>query len=1022
MKILQQKTLYLSEGKSDKIYEVDLCESGQDLYIVNFRYGRRGANLREGTKTVFPVPYEEALKVFNTLILSKEKKGYTENVTVKQQEPEAVSTETNANIAREETILKYLKDAATGVYTRDWKVSRILWRASHLKIIKAIPLIKQFVTSKDDFEQYAAIYALLKFNEGSEKEKIYNVFNTLGFKDKLGRIAAAYILKFGNATEQMKIRNAASNALPEELQNLTNTEQDYFNALAVYFLKDEAIDASVLYYTYIFSQNNETFRHRLYAFIEKTPLKVNTFKSIRYIYRITNLMEDLRFFALVSKRIAISNPGYSFNFLHRDDKWTSVYDEKKKANPSIAFSKKTKDYFNKTTYKHVYELSQYNTVNYITFATALLISLDDALDNRKEDIQYYYNYNSETRSYETEKRCFPKYHDFLALMYIVYGNSEKLQNRNGKWFYIETNTKTDNTPREEVLKELWDASPDAVLSILSNGRSAIAINFALRILKENTHFLDAIDIDTLGQLLGHYHPKVLDLILSTVEAKYATTQLEDTIVLALLKSHNEKANALGLKWLTAYEADYFSESDFIAALLLTGKAKVIQFLEGIYADTVKYNKPLDIETLEPLFTTPSTFTFEYLVLVNSLIGDTYFGQLLRTVPEGKIRELARSTTSHKLFAANLAKYNATPVYELFKDKIDVYINSEVAELRKVGIELLSHFPEDFLLENHKQISTFCFSEYDEVRVAIQPTVEKLIQLDSNFKSNLFQALLSAIENAETYDGLHKNCYALLTNNYKSYLESCTQEHIFGLLVSKYEYAQKLGLPLFEEKIDLKALSVKTIVQLAHSDVYAVRDALKQYFEDAVHAINVALEDALLIFNSTWEDIITWGCAYFEKYIRPEYWTVDMLLYACDHTKVEVQHFGRKMITQHFSEDKGLPLLLKLQEHPTKTMQFFVTNYLDNYAKGNVAVILKLEQFFKTSLFNINTDRVTKTRIYRFLEVEAVKDKTVAEMTVRLINSILGTNTLIDTSNVIDILLTVTETFPEIDVPLVIKQN
>ena len=75
----------------------------------------------------------------------------------------------------------------------------------------------------------------------------------------------------------------------------------------------------------------------------------------------------------------------------------------------------------------------------------------------------------------------------------------------------------------------------------------------------------------------------------------------------------------------------------------------------------------------------------------------------------------------------------------------------------------------------------------------------------------------------------------------------------------------------------------------------------------------------------------------------------MLLYACDHTKNEVQAFGRKMITQHFSEEKGLPLLLKLQEHPTKDMQFFVTNYLENYAKDNPDVILKLETFFKTSL-------------------------------------------------------------------------
>lgn len=65
MKLIKQKTLYFSEGKSDKVYEVDLYESEQDLYVVNFRYGRRGSNLREGTKTVFPVDYAEAEQIFD---------------------------------------------------------------------------------------------------------------------------------------------------------------------------------------------------------------------------------------------------------------------------------------------------------------------------------------------------------------------------------------------------------------------------------------------------------------------------------------------------------------------------------------------------------------------------------------------------------------------------------------------------------------------------------------------------------------------------------------------------------------------------------------------------------------------------------------------------------------------------------------------------------------------------------------------------------------------------------------------
>ncbi|WP_452599838.1 WGR domain-containing protein, partial [Pontimicrobium sp. MEBiC01747] len=213
MKILHQKTLYFSEGKSDKVYEVDLCESGSDLYIVNFRYGRRGANLREGTKTVFPVPYDEALKVFNSLVSSKEKKGYSETLSERSEKTPTPSQATEINTAREQTILKYLKEAVADVYTRNWKVSRIVWRAADLNITKAIPSIVHFINSEDAFEQYASIHALSKFKDVSGRDAIYNVFNTLGFKDKVGRIAAAYILKLGKADYKNTVIQSATNNL-----------------------------------------------------------------------------------------------------------------------------------------------------------------------------------------------------------------------------------------------------------------------------------------------------------------------------------------------------------------------------------------------------------------------------------------------------------------------------------------------------------------------------------------------------------------------------------------------------------------------------------------------------------------------------------------------------------------------------------------------------------------------------------------------------------------------------------------
>src|SRR5688572_11347231 len=88
MKLVRQTVLVYREGSSDKVYEVDLCEVGDGSYVVNFRYGRRGASLKEGVKTASPVPLAAAEKVFQDLVSSKTKKGYRE-VSARREEPPA---------------------------------------------------------------------------------------------------------------------------------------------------------------------------------------------------------------------------------------------------------------------------------------------------------------------------------------------------------------------------------------------------------------------------------------------------------------------------------------------------------------------------------------------------------------------------------------------------------------------------------------------------------------------------------------------------------------------------------------------------------------------------------------------------------------------------------------------------------------------------------------------------------------------------------------------------------------------
>src|SRR4051812_25310266 len=76
MRLLNQVRLEFREGTSDKVYEVDLCEVGPGQFVVNFRYGRRGSALRDGSKTPAPVSQAKAQQLFDSLVAEKRGKGY----------------------------------------------------------------------------------------------------------------------------------------------------------------------------------------------------------------------------------------------------------------------------------------------------------------------------------------------------------------------------------------------------------------------------------------------------------------------------------------------------------------------------------------------------------------------------------------------------------------------------------------------------------------------------------------------------------------------------------------------------------------------------------------------------------------------------------------------------------------------------------------------------------------------------------------------------------------------------------
>ncbi len=76
MKILDQCILVWRDGSTERVHEVDLVEVSRGQCVVNFRYGKRGSVLKDGSRTVLPIPMEEARRTYEWEIKSKQEKGY----------------------------------------------------------------------------------------------------------------------------------------------------------------------------------------------------------------------------------------------------------------------------------------------------------------------------------------------------------------------------------------------------------------------------------------------------------------------------------------------------------------------------------------------------------------------------------------------------------------------------------------------------------------------------------------------------------------------------------------------------------------------------------------------------------------------------------------------------------------------------------------------------------------------------------------------------------------------------------
>jgi hypothetical protein len=468
MRLIKQSVLYFKEGNSDKVYEVDLCDVGNEKYVVNFRYGRRGAQLKEGSKTPVPVTLAEAEKIYDAVETEKINKGYTASESGVSEIPKAAAFILNTNIAavntnwmalpksRNKAILQRLHNAVNGTSGNErfpWKLSRVIWKAGEYKIAEAAPYIVQLFNKGNQLHQYCCVWALARCGNNANGIAALQSIYQSATDGSIKKIAGAGLITHLTGLEKEAHLNRYINQLPEAFKPIIETEnQQELEKIVQDRIAQQQPNYNWLEELYVLSTQKRWLRTAVKKVLQQVPLRPNYFKHVRAIFKLAELLDDFEILGLLACRFERETEMFSHNlsltqggnqeiFVPELEGWVKLTAELKKKTSRLAYSQKTRWHFHGRTLRRLQLMGKTDDTDYVKLSTAVLIGYKHDKDFRALYATSNYKWNG--RNYENIETRFLQNAQAVFLHHILSGVHPDIQlQANRLWRMRPANEKT----------------------------------------------------------------------------------------------------------------------------------------------------------------------------------------------------------------------------------------------------------------------------------------------------------------------------------------------------------------------------------------------------------------------------------------------------------------------------------------------------------------------------------------------------------------------------------------------------
>lgn len=1009
MILVKEQLLHYRDSISDKVYEVALFQLSENEFVVNFKFGRRGSRLQEGTKTVYPVAREAAESIFDKLVTQKVAKGYR-RIHDRRELDQSVKQESNdGDDIRKDKVLHYLESFANGTpQAINWKLSRIIWRAGELRLAGAEAAILRLLPRLSGQEKYAAIWYLGRMQSDASQQALATIDGVSG--KTYEHIYDGAIASYGEAADIASI----SARLPAQLNQLFTARQyeAYVERMREVLFDFKSTNNQYLLDTYLLCLSNDEFKKRFLPLLDALLPIPNYWKYLRYIFKIAEMLDDAPTLGLLSMTVVRSMPGVSSLYVFTRGQYHHRREELRRPDAKIAFSKQTKNYFIRRVIRNLERNGKLGYTYYCELAAAILTSIREE-DHLFERHEYVYVQNPQTNRYQREERYYSSTAHIPFIYEILYAGGTSYHMTGIKPF----NQRSRSTPtaREEKYPALWNENPHQIVKLIAHGNIEEIVLAGIRMSADIADFHQYISLEDIKPMVAKSFPSLVDFTSQHIRATYSGSHHSSELINILLATDIASYHDIALSMVQS-NASVFAENEegLVLAMLLDHQPWHEWLRQNIRDSQIVADTASNIVNR----------TLEHLGKVNiqevsELTIDTLFHCFHKTVSttstDDILQLLAAPEEIKQLLGAKLMTAKNIPSDQWPSNLIATLLQSEHAIVRGRGMELLSSLSDAEIMAKDDLLTALMTSDLQDLRQHVRSIIQRL-SANSSFRDRMFLRLYPVLLKNHEDEDLPTDVYEVI-NTYLHPSLALLLPNIEEVLQDNHRETHLLTWRFLNEQADLTNWPISMIAVMGHHDMKQIRQLAMDFYDNHESIIKENLHDALSILASDWPEVQAWATAYFDEKIEDALWSPSLIVSLCDHIHPHAQGYGIRLLGRLFNSDHGVKYLTQLSEHPNERIQLYTTNYLDGYAFNNVDVLTRLLPYFKTVLMSINKNRVGKARVFRFIKKQIIEGPEYAALFAPLLNNLVQTIAIMNRSEIILLLHTIKNKFPHIDVAL-----